>query len=140
MSTEENKATIRRLSEEFWNKQNVKVFDEVFAAGFIDHNPPPGVEPSREGFRQLALGLQAALSDAHSSIDDLLAEGDKVVWRWTFRGTHTGPLMGIPATGKQITLTGITIDRLAGGQILERWSQVDNLGMLQQLGVIPTQG
>lgn len=137
MAAEDNKALIRRLVDDFWNKRDVTVFDDVFATRFVDHTPQPGSEGTKEGFRQLALALQAAFPDGRSSLDDLLAEGDKVGWRWTFRGTHQGQLMGMPATGKSITLTGITIDRFAGGQIVERWSQADNLGLLQQLGAIP---
>ena len=137
MSTEENKAIIRRLVEEFWNEGNADVMDEVFAADFVNHNPAPGSVPNREGTKQTNIAIRAAFSDSHTTIDDLIAEGDKVVWRWTFRGTHQGPLMGIPATGKQITFTGIVVDRMAGGRIVERWAQNDDLGMMQQLGVIP---
>lgn len=134
---EQNKAVIRRLNEEFWNKRNAKAFDEAIATPFVDHNPMPGTEGSKEDWRKVAIGIQAAFPDGRSTIDDLVAEDDKVTWRWTFRGTHKGPFMGIPATGKTVTITGITIDRLAGGQIVERWSHMDSLGMMQQLGAIP---
>ena len=139
MSTEENKASIRWLNESFWNKGNAGVLDEVFAPDFLDHNAPPGSTPGREGFKQFATMFRAAFSDFSSTADDLIAEGDKVVWRWTFRGTHKDTFMGIPATGKQITMTGISIDRFAGGQIVERWTQVDLLGLMQQLGVVPAE-
>lgn len=135
--SDQNKAVIRRLSDELWNKKNLGVLDEVFAASFTDHNPMPGVPGNKEGFKSVVLGLQAAFPDGRSSVDDVIAEGDKVVWRWTFTGTHRGPLMGIPATGKGVAMTGITIDRIARGQIVERWSQIDSLGMMQQLGAIP---
>ena len=140
MSAEGNKAIIRRLVDEFWNKGNEGVFDEIFAPSFHDHTPPPGADGSKESFRQVTRGMMAAFSDGHTAAEPVIAEGDKVTWRWTFRGRHTGPLMGVPATGKEVTIVGITIDRFAGGQIVERWQQVDNLGMLQQLGVIPTPG
>jgi len=85
----------------------------------------------------MTLPFRAAFSQPHTTIDDAIVEGDKVAWRWTFRGTHTGPLMGIPATGKAIAFTGITIDRVAGGKIVERWNQADFMGLMQQLGAIP---
>lgn len=100
MSTQENKAIIHRLVEGFWNEGNVEVMDEVFAANFVHHNPAPGSAPNREGLKQTNIMFRASFSDGHTTVDDLIAEGDKVAWRWTFRGTHTGPLMGIPATSK----------------------------------------
>jgi steroid delta-isomerase-like uncharacterized protein len=137
VSSEANKAVIRRLNDEFWNEGKLDVVAEVFAADYIDHNPAPGQTPDREGFRQLTAAMRAALPDIHSTIEDLVAEGDVVAWRWSARGTHRGPLLGLPATGKPVTLTGITIDRIASGRIVERWHQEDNLGLLQQLGAIP---
>jgi predicted ester cyclase len=104
----------------------------------VTHNPLPGQPPGREGQKQTITAVRAALPDIRSTIDDLIAEGDKVVWRWTARATHQGPLMGIPPTGKQITFGGIVIDRIASGQIVERWDQTDTLGLLQQLGAIPS--
>ena len=139
MSTpqEQNKAVIRRFDHEVWNEGNTAVLDQVFAADFVDRTAPPGSPPGREGVKQLVAMFGSAFSDASSTIDDLIAEGDKVVWRWTFRGTHTGPFMGVPATGKAITLSGITIDRVVGNQIVERWNQADFAGMMQQLNVTP---
>ncbi len=139
MSTpqEQNKAVIRRLVKELWNEGNAAVFDEVFAPNFVDHTAPPGSSPNREGLKQLVTVFGAAFSNTSTTVDHLIAEGDKVAWRWTFRGTHTGPFMGIPATGKAITLTGITIDRVVGDQIVERWNQADFAGMMQQLSVTP---
>ena len=137
MSTEAHKAVIHRLNDEYWNRGNTAVLDQVFGADFVDRTAPPGSDPGREGEKQLLLMFRAAVSEPQSTIDDAVAEGDKVAWRWTFRGTHTGPLMGIPATGKPITFTGITIDRVAGGQIVERWNQADFMGLMQQLGVNP---
>lgn len=138
--SEQNKAIERRLAAGFWNQRDVKVFDEVFADRFIDHTPMPGSEGTKEGFKQVALALQAAFPDGHTTLHDLVAEGDKVVVSWTYGGIHRGPLMGIPATGKSITMAGISIDRIVNGQIVERWSQVDSLGMMKQLGAIPSQG
>jgi predicted ester cyclase len=137
MSTEENKAIIRRLIEEFWNEGHAYVMDEVFAANFVNHNPAPGSAPDREALKQTNIAIRAAVANSHSTIDDLIVEGDRVAWRWTFRGIHTGSLMGIPATGKPLTLTGIVIDRLADGKIVERWAETAIMGMMQQLGIIP---
>jgi len=135
MSTpqEENKAVIRRLNQEVWNEGNAAVLDEVFAADFIDCTANPGSRPDREGIKQLITMFGNAFSDTSSTIEDLIAEGDKVAYRWTFQGSHTGAFMGIPATGRRITLTGITIDRVAGNAIVERWNQADFAGMMQQL-------
>jgi steroid delta-isomerase-like uncharacterized protein len=135
--SEANKAVLSRLVEGFWEKGDASVIDKVFAPDFVDHNPMPGAAPGLEGLKQLMLPLRAAFSNSRTTVDDMVAEGDKVAWRWTFRGTHAGLLMGIPATGKQITITGITVDRIARGKIVERWHQLDMMGLMQQLGVIP---
>jgi len=140
MSTEQNKAIIRRLMEGFWNAGDASVMEEVFAADFINHTPAPGSPPNREGLIQTNIAIRAAFSNSQSTIDDVITEGDKVAWRWTFHGTHTNALMGIPATGKQITFAGMVIDRIADSKIVERWAETDTLGMLQQLGAIPAPG
>lgn len=140
MSIEENKALIRRFNDEVWNKGDLAVVDEVFASTWVGHNLPPGLAPGREGLKQMAGSFRAAFSDIRTTIDDQIAEGDKVAWRWSFQTKHTGEFMGIPPTGKQITLTGISIDRIAGGKFVERWDSADMLGLLQQLGVIPPPG
>jgi steroid delta-isomerase-like uncharacterized protein len=130
-----NKAVVQQLVEGLWNKGDIGVFEALFADDFIDRNPMPGMEANKAAFRQLVLGFQAAFSGTRVTADDIIAEGDKVAWRWTFRGTHTGPLMGIPPTGKSVTITGYTFDRIANGQVAERWHQIDMAGMMQQLGV-----
>ncbi len=135
---EQNKALIHRLNEELWNDGNMAALDQIFAADFVDRTAFPGSAPGREGLKQLVTMFGAAFSNTSSTIDDLVAEGNKVAWRWTFRGTHTGPFMGIPATGNTITFTGITIDRIAGGAIVERWNQADMSGLMQQLSTTPT--
>jgi steroid delta-isomerase-like uncharacterized protein len=137
MSIEENKSVIYRLNNGFWNEGNTAVIDELVAGDFADHSAAPGLAPGREGFKQMMLPFRAAFSQPRSTIDDAIVDGDKVAWRWTFQGTHTGPLMGIPATGKAITLSGITIDRVAEGKIVERWNEADFMGLMQQLGVVP---
>lgn len=138
--SEQNKAVIRKLVDGLWNRRDPKVFDATFSDRFVDRTPMPGTDGSKAGFKQMVMGLQSAFSEDHTTLDDLVAEGDRVAWRWTFRGKHTGPLMGVPATGKQVTITGITIDRISGGQIVERWHQIDTMGMMQQIGAIPAPG
>ncbi len=140
MSTEENKALVRRFIEEVWSKANLAVIDELLATNFVLHNPPPEVAPDLEGYKQWVSMTHAGLSNLHSTIEDLIAEGDKVASRWTASGTHQGELMGIAPTGKQVTVTGISIDRIVGGKIAEEWGEMDMLGMMQQLGVIPPPG
>src|SRR5260221_14544004 len=143
MSTEDNKALVRRLIEEVWNQGNLAVFDELYAPDFIFHDPGLPHVRTHEEYKQWIAERLNAFPDLHITIDDLVAEGDQVVMRLTFRGTHTGDLvtpMPLPATGKQVTVPGITIVRLVGGQAVEVWSQGDTLGFLQQLGLIPAPG
>ena len=138
--SEENKALARRYVEEAINKGNLAVIDELTAADYVEHSPFPGQAPGIEGEKQLISMLRAAFPDLHSTIEDLIAEGDKVVLRATARGTHKGEFMGIPPTGKQVTVTEIHIIRFVGGKGVEHWGEVDMMGMMQQLGVAPTPG
>ncbi len=134
----ENEAAVRRALEEAWNKGNLAVLDEVTAANHVAHdpaNPNPGRGP--QGEKQLVAMYRAAFPDLQVAIDEMISAEDTVVTRWTARGTHKGDLMGIAPTGKQIAITGITIDRMAGGKAEESWSNWDTLGMMQQLGVVP---
>ena len=141
MSTEENKARARRIPDEAFNKGNLAVLDEIFLANYVDHVPsPPGLPSGLEGLKGFISMLRAAFPDLYYTTDDEIAEGDKVVQRVTVRGTHKGEFAGMPATGKQATWTEIHISRHAGGKIVEHWANLDQLGMLQQLGVIPTPG
>ena len=142
MSTQDNKALARRFFEEFWDQKNLAVADELLAANHVDHTPgsPPGLPPGPEGFKQFASAYFTAFPDIRITIEDQVAEGDRVVTRWKAQGTNTGSLFGMPATNKSATITGITIDRVASGKIVETWTNFDNIGMLQQLGVIPSMG
>ena len=138
--SEANKALMRRELEEVWNKHNPDAIDEIYAPDFVNHNAPPGMPNDREGF-QAFVGINlGAFPDVKVTSDSLVAEGDKVVSRWTGTGTHTGELMGIPATGKRIKMTGITIARVAAGKIAELWIESDQMGLMQQLGVVPAPG
>jgi steroid delta-isomerase-like uncharacterized protein len=139
MSTEANKTVVRRFTEAS-NTGSLAMFDELLADAFVDHSAPPGFPNDREGQKQFTMMLRTGFPDASQTIDELIAEGDKVVMRWTGRGTNRGEFMGIPATGKPVTVTGIDIFRLEGGTIVEHWSNWDMMGMMQQLGVAPTPG
>jgi steroid delta-isomerase-like uncharacterized protein len=139
MSTEQNKALLRKWVEEGWNKGNLAVIDELYTPDFVQHDPASPVSvSSAEDLKRYVAGYRMAMPDIHFSIDDLVAEGDKVVWRFTSRGTQTGVLMGIPPTGKTATVAGMVLFRIANGRIAECWVNFDTLGMLQALGVIPS--
>jgi steroid delta-isomerase-like uncharacterized protein len=135
--SEANKALVRRWLAEM-DKRNLHIVDELVAVDYIDHNPPiPDLTPGREGVKQANALLLTAFPDASHTIEDQIAEGDKVVTRMTVRGTFVGEYLGIPPNGKQITAEGIMIHRVAGGQLVEHWAMADNLRLFQQLGVIP---
>ena len=140
MSTETNKTVSRRLFEEVWNKGNLAVLNELIAENHVSSGPGalPESPTGPEGTKQLVTLYRNAFPDVHFTIDEQIAEGDKVVTRWTADGTHQGELQGIPATGKVSTVTGIAIDRIVNGKIAESWGIFDQFGMMQQLGVIPT--
>lgn len=140
MSTEENKALYRRWIETVFNTKKLDAIDEFLAPSAVDHALPPGMPPTREGSRQFIGSYLRAFPDLHFTIDDVVAEGDRVVGRWTSTGTHQGELMGVPPTGRQATSTGIEILRIEDGKFVEHWLAFDQLGMLQQLGVIPAPG
>ena len=136
MSTEDNKLLVRRLFEEVLNQRNLALIDEFFSPNHVEH-ASTGPVHGTEGMKQYYMIYLTAFPDAHYTVEDQIAEGDKVVTRWTARGTHKGELMGIPATGKQGTVTGIGIVRFEGGKLVEAWTEFDALGMMQQLGVVP---
>ncbi len=136
MSTEDNKLLVRRLFEEVLNQRNLGLIDEFFSPNHVEH-ASTGPVHGPDGMKQYYLIYLTAFPDAHYTVEDQIAEGDKVVTRWSVRGTHTGELMGLPATGKQGTVTGIGIVRFEGGKLVEAWTEFDALGLLQQLGVVP---
>lgn len=140
MTVEANKALVRQFLEEVWNKGNMAKIDEYLSPDFVYHTIPFGLPSSLEGYKQHHNMLWAAHSNIHTSIEDMIAEGDKVVMRFRWVGTHTGEFLGIPPTGKQITNTGIIIYRLAGGKIVDQWDEKDLLGVMQQLGIVPPPG
>ena len=139
MSVEKNKKLVRK-EVEFYNTANFDIFDAIYGADYVGH-PPAGFHVGNlEQFRAASEVAFAAFSDVRLVIDDLLVDGDKAVKRWTVTCKHTGDLMGVPPTGKEVVFTGINIFRIADGKIVECWSQSDALGMWQQLGVIPPLG
>ncbi len=139
MSTEQNKAITRRLFEEILNKGNLALVDELFSSNYVLHTPTGPIH-GVEGYKQFVNMYLSAFPDLQFTIEDLIADQDKVVARWTGTGTHQGSLIGIPPTGKRATVTGISINRFENGKFFEGWLDFDALGMLQQLGVIPAMG
>jgi steroid delta-isomerase-like uncharacterized protein len=137
MSTDENKAIMRRFIDAVFNEKRVDRGDEFVARDYLDHSALPGQAPGIEGAKQRWAMFNAAIPDMRTTIEDLVAEGDKVVVRYTVEGTQQGEMMSIPPTGKPFQMTGINITRMAGGKLAEHWEQADMLGMMQQLGVIP---
>jgi len=139
MSAEDNKATARRWYEEVFNTGNLDLIHELFAPNFVDHDPVNPL-PGLEGVRQVVGMYRGAFPDLHIRVEDWVAEGEKVVTRFRAQGTHKGPLMGIPPTEKQVTVTGIDMLGFEHGKISEHWGNRDDLGMLQQLGAVPAPG
>jgi steroid delta-isomerase-like uncharacterized protein len=139
MSTEENEAVISRFIDEVQNQHNVGALDDLFSPNFIDHS---GISnpPNLDGTKQFFTMLFTAFPDIRATIQDQVAEGDKVWCRKTFHGTHQGEFMGIPPTGTAVEIDVIDIHRVVDGQIVEHWAVADMLGLMQQLGAIPAPG
>lgn len=137
MSADENKVIVRRFYEEI-DRGNLAAMDELVAEDYINHGPPPfpGVGSGREGLKQIFRIFWEATPGYHQ-IEDMIAEGDRVVTRLTAYGRHEHDLPGIPATGKPLVMAAIAIHRVSDGKIVEHWSAKDTLGFLQQLGMIP---
>jgi steroid delta-isomerase-like uncharacterized protein len=143
MSTQDNKALVRRWVEEVLNTRDVSDQSPAYqlvAADFIGHFPGQPPIEGLEAFRQFGSLYFSAFPDLQITPEELIAEGDKVTMRYGWSGTQQGELMGIPATGKQVRASGISILRIANGKIAEQWDSFDNLGLLQQLGVVPAPG
>lgn len=135
---EENKAIARRFLDELWNRSNFGLVDQLLASDYDGHSST--VIRGPEGAMEFVPRLRNAFPDFQFSILDQIAEGDKVATRWIIRGTHKGEFQGMPPSGKQIEMTGITIFRIANGKLIEGWTNEDVLGMLQQLGAVPAPG
>ena len=139
MSTEENKALVRRLIEEGNKGQEaiMAALEELYTPDYVYHGPGVFGDMDLAAMKQMTPAWYTAFPDGHMAVEDLIAEGDKVVSRFTWRATHQGEFMGVPATGKVVTNTAIIISRVAGGKVVEDWESTDMLGFLQQLGAIP---
>jgi serine phosphatase RsbU (regulator of sigma subunit)/predicted ester cyclase len=125
VSAQENEALVRRYFEEVWAKGNVAAVDEFMAANYVEHTVPPGSRPGRDTLKQYVAMYHNAFPDWRSTLHDILAQGDRVVYRWSTSGTHLGEWAGIPPTGLHMTTRGITIHRIAGGRCVESWASVD---------------
>lgn len=139
MSTEEKKVIARRALEAI-NDKDFAFVDQLYAPTYTRHDPDSPQVRSREDYRQYLTGLCTTFPDLHFIVDDLIAEGDQVVCRFSVRGTHTNPWRGLPPTGKQVLITGINISRFAENKVIEDWFNTDIFGLAQQLGIIPSRG
>jgi predicted ester cyclase len=137
MSNETNKALAYRFYEQVLNGRQVHIIDEIAAAGYDEHDPLPGQGEGREGLKNRVNMLVEALAPTFT-IEDLVAEGDRVVARWTNSGRHVGDFLGIAPTDRPYAIAGIDIYRIEDGRLAEHWHVVDQLSMLQQLGLMPT--
>ena len=135
MTIEENKHIVR-LYQEIYNSNDLEALGEVVAEDLLTPKIMPGMKPGLEGGKQVHATTLIGMPDWHTEIDELIAEGDKVVARITMTGTHTGDFWGIPATGKRVEFTGIYVVRIANGKIVEHWGEEDGVSLLQQLGVL----
>lgn len=138
MTETENKSIIRRLIEEGLNKRNPALIEEVYSTDYVGHDPERPAPRTMADLQQGMVGLLGKVfPDGQYSIERLLAEDDLVAWHWFFRATHQGEIMGVPATGKQITFGGVNIFRLEGGKVVEDWVYRDTTGLMRQLGAFP---
>lgn len=138
MSTEDNKALIRRVLEEAINQGRLEVVDELVAPWQDSRKERSQCQASLERTKQAICMFRHAFPNLYITIDDQIARGNKVVTRWTAHGTHLGELMGLPSTGRDVTVTGIAIGRVVANRLVEYWGNFDALGLIQQIGAIPT--
>ena len=132
-----NKKVVREFIDALFSRGELDAVDMYLSDDFVDHDPPFGVSADREGLRTAGASIRAAFPDWHSELHLLIAESDLVAEHFTARGTHRGEAMGVAPTGQEVTLRGINIFRLQDGRIVERWGRLDDLGFLQQLGIVP---
>ncbi len=139
MAAEENKALVRRAFEEGWNAGNLEVFDEVTSPDYQLHDPAvPEDVIGVDGMKGFASTFLGAFPDLRFSVEGQIAEGDMVATRWTSSATHEGELMGIAPTGNRTGVSGVTVSRVSGGKIAEDWNNWDTLGLMRQIGAIPS--
>ena len=137
MTIEQNKALVRRYYDEVLNQGNIALLDELATEAYIENDPFPGQGTGREGLKGRAGYIVSALKPVHFDIQDVVAEGDRVVVRWLSQGTHSSDFLGIPATNRSYEIAGIDIHRVEDGRMAEHWHVVDQLSQLQQLGLLP---
>jgi steroid delta-isomerase-like uncharacterized protein len=137
MSVDEIREVGRRFVEEVINKQNLAAADELVAENFVELDPLPGQAQGREGLKQILAMLFAAFPDLHWTVEEDAAEGEKLWSRFTWRGTHRGDFLGVPATGNQVEVNGVVIDRIVEGKMVDSRILMNELSLMQQLGVIP---
>lgn len=143
MSNENNKALVRHFVDQGWNQKKLAVFDKLLAPSFTHHDTDFPSVSTAEHYKQWFTETQNAFPDFQLTIDDMIAEEDKVATLWTFRGTNTGDIatpMHIPATGRRVTVSGVTVTRIVGGQFVNNWQHGDTMSFMQQLGVLPVPG
>ncbi len=132
-----NKALVTQFIDALFTNGDLDAVDRYLAPGFVNHDPSPGFAADREGMRQTAQVFRQGFPGWHSQLEALIAEGDLVTERFTARGTHRGEIMGVPPSGREVALAGINIFRVQDGKLVERWGRTDDLGLLQQLGIVP---
>jgi|tagenome__1003787_1003787.scaffolds.fasta_scaffold20800843_3 steroid delta-isomerase-like uncharacterized protein len=134
----DNAQVIDRINQEAFNAGNADILDELVADDFVEHDPMPDATPDREGFKKLIRELRTAFPDLHLEVEEQVVAGDRVVERWVCTGTHEGMFMGIAPTHRHVEIRGMDMSRLQDGRLAEHWTNADMLGMLQQLGVVPS--
>ena len=137
MSESENRAVVQRFLEEVINQGRLEQADEIVAEDFVELDPLPGQRQGREGLKEVIGMLRAAFPDMHWVVEEMIAEGEQVVTRFTWTGTQQGTFMGIPATGRNVVVKGVVIDRIVGGMMTDSRMLMDTMGMMQQLGAMP---
>jgi steroid delta-isomerase-like uncharacterized protein len=140
MSIDENKTIYRRFIQEVFNEGRLDALGALVSPAYVLHDAPPGTPRGPEAIAGVVRMFRAAFPDLAIEIDELVAEGDKVAARATTRGTHRGPIMGVPATGKTVAMTGLTMVRIVDGRLVESWVRNDVAGLMRQLGAEPPAG
>jgi steroid delta-isomerase-like uncharacterized protein len=137
MSPEQNRAVLKQVKDELWNQGRTEVAQELFDARFVNHDPMRPDVQTRDQFVEYVIEVRTAFPDFRVTILDEIAEGDRVALRWEVTGRHQKEIMGIPATGRSISVSGMTIYRLAEGRVVECWWNMDSMAMMRQLGALP---
>jgi steroid delta-isomerase-like uncharacterized protein len=137
MPANDNKSVIRTFIEDVINQGRLERADDLVIEDFVELDPLPGQAQGRDGLKEVIRQMRGAFPDIHWTVDEMLAEGDKVFTRFTWSGTHEGAFLGVPATGRRITVKGMVIDRLVAGKMADSRILMDTLGMMQQLGALP---